>query len=102
VAEKVRVEASQVGLLPVPLLPPPVMSSPGRAWLAARAVPRHVCQVSTWAIGEQFLLFSSSTFFSSMAAVIGHFGHDLLCQAHRLGSVVLLVDACLMIESISC
>jgi hypothetical protein len=37
-----------------------------------------------------------------MAIVIGYLGHDWLRQAYRLGSVVLLADACLMIESISC
>jgi hypothetical protein len=35
VAEQVRVEAAQVGFLPVLPLPPSVKSSPGRAWLAA-------------------------------------------------------------------
>jgi hypothetical protein len=78
VAEQVRVEAAQVGLLPMPPLPPPVKSSPGRAWLAARALPRHASQVSTWAIGEQFLV-PSATFYSSMAAITGHTSHDLLC-----------------------
>jgi hypothetical protein len=76
-------------------------SSPGRAWLAVRALPHHASQVSTWAIGEQFLLFSSPAFFSSMAAVIGHFGHDLLCQAHWPCSVVLLASANLMMDSVS-
>jgi hypothetical protein len=71
VAEKVRVKAAQVGLLPVPPLLPLVKSSPGRAWLAARALPRHASQVSTWAIGEKLLL-PSATFYSSMAVVIGH------------------------------
>jgi hypothetical protein len=41
VAEQVRVEAAQVGLLPVPPLLPPVKSSFGRVWSAARALPRH-------------------------------------------------------------
>jgi hypothetical protein len=71
VAEQVQVEAAQVGLLPVPPLPPSVKSSPGRAWLAARALPRHASKVSTWAIGEQFIL-PSATVYSSMAAVTGH------------------------------
>jgi hypothetical protein len=51
VAEQARVEAAQVGLLLVPPLPPPMKSSPGHAWLAARALPRHAGQVSTWAFG---------------------------------------------------
>jgi hypothetical protein len=29
-----------------------VKSTPGRAWLAARALPRHASQVSTWAVVE--------------------------------------------------
>jgi hypothetical protein len=29
-------------------MPPPVKSSPGRAWSAARALPRHAGQVGTW------------------------------------------------------
>jgi hypothetical protein len=41
VDEQVRVEAAQVGLLPVPSLPPPVKSSLGHVWSAARALPRH-------------------------------------------------------------
>jgi hypothetical protein len=75
VAEQVRVESAQVGLLPVSPLPLPVKSSPGRAWLAARALPRHASQVSTWVIGEQFLL-PSATFYPSMATVTGHTSHD--------------------------
>jgi hypothetical protein len=41
VDEQVRVEAAQVGLLPVSSLPPPVKSSLGHVWSAARALPRH-------------------------------------------------------------
>jgi hypothetical protein len=71
VAEQARVEAAQVGLLLVPLLPPPVQSSPGRALLAARALPRHAGQVSTWAIGEHLLLLSA-TLYSPMTTVSDH------------------------------
>jgi hypothetical protein len=50
VAEQVWVKAAQVGLLPMALLPPPVKSSLGCAWLAARALPRHALQVGAWAL----------------------------------------------------
>jgi hypothetical protein len=44
-------EASPVGA-PCAATPPPVKSSSGRAWLAARALPRHAVQVCTSAPGE--------------------------------------------------
>jgi hypothetical protein len=71
VAEQARVEAAQVELLLVPLLPPPVKSSPGRAWLAAQALPRHAGQVNTWAIGEP-LLHLSANLYSPMTTVSDH------------------------------
>jgi hypothetical protein len=57
VAEQVRVEAAQVGLLPVPLLLRAVKSSLGGAWLAARALPRHAIQV-----GAKALVSTTSSF----------------------------------------
>jgi hypothetical protein len=46
-------------------------SSPGRAWLAVRALPRHASQVSTWAMGEHLLLLSV-TLFSLMTPASDH------------------------------
>jgi hypothetical protein len=43
--------SSAGGSIPDGVLPP-VKSSSGRAWLAARALPRHASQVCTWASGE--------------------------------------------------
>jgi hypothetical protein len=39
-----------------------VKTSLGRAWSAARALPRHAGQVCTWATGELLLLFSTLCF----------------------------------------
>jgi hypothetical protein len=71
--------------------------------------PRQVGRVSSASpcqlgkhLGDWWVLPPSSSFlFIYKAAAIGHLGHDWLRQAYRLGSVVLLADACLMIESIS-
>jgi hypothetical protein len=61
------------GAVTVPL---PVKSSPGHAWLATRALPRHASQVSTWAlVSATASLLSSPTFYSTTATALGHFGH---------------------------
>jgi hypothetical protein len=69
----------------------------GCTWPAAWALPRHAFQASAWAIGECLLLLLLLPS-SSPAVVTGHLGHDWLRQARRLGSVMLLAAACLMLE----
>jgi hypothetical protein len=51
-----RKSNSPSGVVPRAAVITPVKSSLGRAQLAARALPRHAGQVSTWAMGEHLLL----------------------------------------------
>jgi hypothetical protein len=59
------------GVAPRAAVATPMKSSPGRAWLVARALPRHAGQVNTWAIGEHLLLLSA-TLYSPMTTVSDH------------------------------
>jgi hypothetical protein len=59
------------GVVPRAAVAALMKSSLGRAWLAARALPRHVGQVSTWAMGEHLLLLSA-TIYSLMTPASDH------------------------------
>jgi hypothetical protein len=96
VAMQVRVEASQVGLLPVPSLSPPVKATLGRAWPAAQALPHYAFQVCAWAWVSASALLPRTALSASLLLPLPLLSGQATCELKFSSTTALSSVYCLL------